>query len=47
MNVLLWIVQAILAVAFALSGLVKVLQPKDKLAGKYPWMQVSPRRPCG
>lgn len=39
MNVLLWIVQAILAVAFALSGLVKVLQPKDKLAGKYPWMQ--------
>lgn len=39
MNVLLWIVQAILAVAFALSGLVKVLKPKGKLASEYPWMQ--------
>jgi uncharacterized membrane protein len=39
MNVFLWIVQAILAALFAMSGLVKVLQPKDKLAGKYPWMQ--------
>jgi uncharacterized membrane protein len=39
MNVFLWIVQAILAALFAMSGLVKVLQPKDKLADKYPWMQ--------
>jgi uncharacterized membrane protein len=39
MNVFLWIVQAILAALFAMSGLGKVLQPKDKLAGKYPWMQ--------
>jgi uncharacterized membrane protein len=39
MNVFLWIVQAILAALFATSGLEKVLQPKDKLAGKYPWMQ--------
>jgi uncharacterized membrane protein len=43
MNVFLWIVQAILAAMFAMSGLVKVIQPKDKLVGKYPWMQdVSP-----
>jgi uncharacterized membrane protein len=39
MNVFLWIVQAILAATFAMSGLVKAIQPKDKLAGKYPWMQ--------
>jgi uncharacterized membrane protein len=39
MNVFLWIVQAILAAMFALSGLVKAIQPKDKLVGKYPWMQ--------
>jgi uncharacterized membrane protein len=39
MNVSLWIVQAILAALFAMSGLVKFLQPKDKLTGRYPWMQ--------
>ncbi|MFB9625547.1 DoxX family protein [Nonomuraea helvata] len=39
MNVFLWMVQAILAALFAMSGLVKVLRLKDKLAGKYPWMQ--------
>ncbi|GII56271.1 hypothetical protein Pth03_46600 [Planotetraspora thailandica] len=38
MNVFLWIVQAILAALFAMSGLVK-FQPKDKLTGRYPWMQ--------
>jgi hypothetical protein len=42
-NVFLWIVQAILAAIFAMSGLVKAIQPKDKLAGKYPWMRaISP-----
>jgi uncharacterized membrane protein len=39
MNVFLWIVQAVLAALFAMSGLGKVLQSKDKLAGGYPWMQ--------
>jgi uncharacterized membrane protein len=38
-NVFLWIVQAILAAMFAMSGLEKIIQPKDKLAGKYVWMQ--------
>jgi uncharacterized membrane protein len=43
MNVFLWIVQAILAAMFAMSGLEKSIQPKAKLAGRYPWMQdVSP-----
>jgi uncharacterized membrane protein len=42
-NVFLWSVQAILAAMFAMSGLLKTIQPKEKLAGKYPWMQdVSP-----
>jgi uncharacterized membrane protein len=39
MNVFLWIAQAILAALFAMSGLVKFLQPKDKLTGRYPWTQ--------
>jgi uncharacterized membrane protein len=39
MNVFLWIVQAILAAMFAMSGVAKVLQPKEKLVDKYPWMQ--------
>ncbi|MET8876863.1 DoxX family protein [Nocardia sp. NPDC004604] len=39
MNVFLWIAQAILAALFAMSGLAKVLQPKDKLAEQYLWMQ--------
>ncbi|MFI6907078.1 DoxX family protein [Nonomuraea sp. NPDC050394] len=37
MNVFLWITQAILAAMFAMSGLEKLLRPKDKLAGRYPW----------
>jgi len=38
MNVFLWIVQAILAAAFAMSGAAKAIQPKDQLAEKYVWM---------
>jgi uncharacterized membrane protein len=38
MNVFLWIVQAILAAAFAMSGAAKAIQQKDQLAGKYVWM---------
>ncbi|NRQ40367.1 DoxX family protein [Nonomuraea sp. NN258] len=37
MDVFWWVVQALLAVMFAMSGLVKVVQAKDKLAGRYPW----------
>lgn len=39
MNVLLWVVQAILAAMFAASGLLKAIQPMDKLAGRYPWVR--------
>ncbi len=38
MNVFLWIVQAILAAAFAMSGAAKAIQPKEQLAEKYVWM---------
>jgi uncharacterized membrane protein YphA (DoxX/SURF4 family) len=38
MNVFLWIVQAVLAALFALSGLQKVGQPIEKMTGRYPWM---------
>ena len=39
MNVVLWIAQALLAAVFALSGLMKLLMAKEKLVGKYEWMQ--------
>ncbi|EEP69794.1 DoxX family protein [Micromonospora sp. ATCC 39149] len=39
MNVLLWIVQVLLAVAFGMAGLMKATQPKEKLAEKLPWVQ--------
>ncbi|KAB8189022.1 DoxX family protein [Nonomuraea phyllanthi] len=44
MNVFLWIVQALLAASFALSGLAKLTRPKDKLVGGYPWMETFSQR---
>ncbi|MFE9888500.1 DoxX family protein [Streptomyces scopuliridis] len=38
MNVFLWIVQAVLAGMFAMAGVMKSTQPKDKLADKLPWV---------
>ena len=38
MNVVCWVGQAVLATLFGMSGLMKLLQPKEKLAGSYPWM---------
>ena len=37
-NVFLWILQAVLATAFGLAGLVKGLQPKEKLRTTLPWV---------
>ncbi|MFI9772665.1 DoxX family protein [Streptomyces sp. NPDC052415] len=43
MNVFLWIVQAVLAAMFAMAGVMKSTQPKEKLAEKLPWVaDVSP-----
>ncbi|MEV0612834.1 DoxX family protein [Nonomuraea sp. NPDC050404] len=39
MNVFLWVVQALLAASFGMSGLTKLARPKDELVGKYPWME--------
>lgn len=39
MNVALWIVAAVLAVMFAMAGVMKSTQPKDKLAEKLPWVE--------
>ncbi|MDN3242653.1 DoxX family protein [Glycomyces tritici] len=38
MNVLLWILQIMLAAAFLLAGTMKATQPKDKLAPKMAWV---------
>ena len=39
MNVFLWIVQAVLAAVFAMSGAMKTTQPKEKLAPRLPWVE--------
>ncbi|MET8437967.1 DoxX family protein [Streptomyces sp900116325] len=38
MNIFLWIVQAVLAVMFAMAGVMKTTQPRDKLVEKLPWV---------
>ena len=32
MNIALWVVQALLALAFGMTGLMKLTQPREKLA---------------
>src|SRR4051812_48172568 len=39
MNIALWIVQALLALAFGMAGLMKLTQPKQKLAGQMAWVE--------
>jgi uncharacterized membrane protein len=38
MNIVLWIVQSILAGMFVMAGIMKSTQPKEKLAEKLPWV---------
>src|SRR5215813_9877823 len=38
MNVAVWIVQVLLALAFLAAGLVKLTQPKEKLAAQMGWV---------
>jgi uncharacterized membrane protein len=38
MNVFLWIVQAVLAAAFLMSGIQKSTQPREKLEPRLPWV---------
>ena len=39
MNVLLWVVQGLLAAAFLMAGVLKTTTPKAKLAEKMPWVE--------
>lgn len=39
MNTVIWIIQGILAVMFAMAGLMKTTQPKEKLIPKLPWVK--------
>jgi predicted tellurium resistance membrane protein TerC len=39
MNVFLWILQIVLAAMFAMAGLAKSTQPKEKLAARLPWVE--------
>ena len=39
MNIALWVAQALLAVVFLMAGLMKLTQPKEKLAPKMPFVE--------
>ena len=39
MNIALWIVQALLAIAFLMAGGMKLMQPKEKLAERMAWVE--------
>jgi uncharacterized membrane protein YphA (DoxX/SURF4 family) len=39
MNVALWIVQILLALAFGAAGVMKISQPKEKLQPRLPWVE--------
>ncbi len=39
MNVVLWIVQGLLAIAFLMAGGMKLMQPKEKMAEKMGWVE--------
>lgn len=39
MNIVLWVLQGLLAAAFLMAGLAKVSQPKDKLVKQMGWVE--------
>jgi uncharacterized membrane protein YphA (DoxX/SURF4 family) len=39
MNIALWIAQALLALAFGMAGVMKISQPKEKLAAQMSWVE--------
>lgn len=38
MNTVVWIIQGILVLIFAMAGIMKTTQPKDKLVKSLPWV---------
>ncbi len=43
MNAVLWVIQALLALVFIMTGLMKLTQPKEKLAARMKWTQDVPQ----
>lgn len=39
MNIALWVLQGLLALAFGMAGLMKMTQPKEKLAPQMPYVE--------
>ena len=39
MNIVLWIVQIVLALLFAMAGIMKVTQPVDRLEARMGWVK--------
>jgi uncharacterized membrane protein len=39
MNVVLWVIQGVLAAMFLMAGLMKSTQPKEKLVKNLPWVE--------
>ncbi len=39
MNIVLWIIAGLLAVAFLASGVMKLIRPKEKLPGGWGWVE--------
>jgi uncharacterized membrane protein YphA (DoxX/SURF4 family) len=37
-NITVWIIQGVLAAIFAIAGILKTTQPKEKLSPKLPWV---------
>lgn len=42
MNIILWIVQVLLAAAFGIFGFTKLTQPIEAMAGMMPWVTATP-----
>lgn len=42
MNIVLWIIQVLLAAAFGMAGFTKLSQPLDALSGMMPWVTAMP-----
>ncbi|MBX3013544.1 MAG: DoxX family protein [Caldilineaceae bacterium] len=42
MNIILWIIQILLAAAFGMAGFTKLSQPIDALSGMMPWVAAVP-----
>ena len=42
MNVFLWVLQIVLALMFAMAGVLKSTQPREKLQGSLPWVEDFP-----